>query len=286
MSYPDPKNPFSSPAVAPEMPPVGVAGYPTGIEYLRSYQYIFENPNWMMNVLAGFLCFLVAGSVPVVGIVGQLVFLGYQYELIQVLIVTGGTRYPDFDSNRLLDYLGRSLWPFLVGLVTTLPAVVVFYIGFFGVLALAVTGAAVGGEEVGAVLAVLLGGLGMVVLVAVYAAFIVVITPMVLRAGLQQDFAAAFDFGWVLDFAKKMWLETLLTGLFVWATGMLLIVAGMLVFCIGTYAAVAVMMLAHSQLCYQLYMVYLGRGGKPIPMKPLTPMTPPQPLSHPAGGHY
>jgi len=46
---------------------------------------------------------------------------------------------------------------------------------------------------------------------------------------------------------------------------------GTLAFCVGLYAAVAVATLAWSHLAYQLYSVYLSRGGTPVPPKPETP---------------
>ena len=57
MSY-DPKNPFASPSLPPPVATSHVAGYPDRIDYMRAYNYIFESPNWMMNVLWGSLCLL------------------------------------------------------------------------------------------------------------------------------------------------------------------------------------------------------------------------------------
>lgn len=282
MSYPDPKNPYSSPAFPVAAPAAAVAGYPDRIDYMRAYNYIFENPNWTMNVMWGFLCLI---STTVIPVLGQLVFMGYSYEVIEALCLSRGTRYPDFDLNRFGDYLARSIWPFLVNLLVAIPLIIVFYIGLIITVLLAAAGGAAGGDKFGPVLAILLGGIGFLGLTALMLVAGGLMLPMLLRAGLMQEFAAAFDMTWAMDFLKKTWVEIVLSYLFLMATGIVLELLGLCALCVGLFAAVAVVGLAFSHLCYQLYMVYLGRGGIPLPLKPapvavmppLPPAAPPMP---------
>src|SRR5262245_55760627 len=204
-------NPFQASAVSakPTAAPQGTIG-PFAIEYMRSYNYIFENPNWVMNVLWGFLCILSTALIP---ILGQLVLLGYQYEVVEALFLARGARYPDFDINRFAEYLGRSIWPFLVQLVVSLVLVPIMLIASFALMFLIGAAGAAAGDELGAVVA----GVGMLILVVVVIALSIgmmfVILPMTLRAGLAQDFGAAFDFGWVKDFIGRTWVEIILTTL-------------------------------------------------------------------------
>src|SRR5690242_1418081 len=130
MSYAGPPNPYASPTSPPvAIQPAGLAFKPIDrIEYMRSYQYVFESPNWTMNIVWGFLCLI---STMIIPVVGQLVLLGYQFEILEVLLRTQGARYPDFDANRFADYLGRSIWPFLVALVLMIPMIIVFYAAIF-----------------------------------------------------------------------------------------------------------------------------------------------------------
>src|SRR5688500_14632260 len=116
MSYAGPPNPYASPLAPPvAVQPASMPFKPIDrIEYMRAYQYVFESPNWTMNIVWSFLCLISQLLIPVVG---QLVMLGYKFEIVDGLLRTQGTRYPDFDANRFADYLGRSIWPFLVGLV-------------------------------------------------------------------------------------------------------------------------------------------------------------------------
>src|SRR5262245_53573473 len=97
----------NSPFAMPAFKPI------EGLQYLRMYNYVFENPNWVMNVLLTAVCTLIP-------VIGPIVMMGYQYEIMISLLMSGGARYCDFDFNRFADYLLRGLWPFLVGLVASL----------------------------------------------------------------------------------------------------------------------------------------------------------------------
>ena len=265
-------NPFQAPAFAAKPAAAPEAIGPFTIEYMRSYNYIFENPNWMMNVLWGFLCIL---STSVIPFLGQLILIGYQYEVVEALFLARGARYPDFDINRFADYLGRSIWPFLVNMIVGLvlmPVVVILALLLVG-LTLAAAGAA--GDDLGPVVAGVGFLLSFIVWLALSIGMMLVIMPMTLRAGLAQDFGAAFDFAWIKDFIGRTWVEVILTSLFLGFSGIVVILLGLLAFCVGMYAAIAIMMLAQAHIMYQLYMLYLSRGGTPIPLKPR--MAVPQP---------
>jgi hypothetical protein len=274
-------NPYAASIVPPAPTPLIPAGpLPTSIDYLRSYTYIFDNPDWLPTALILALIWLVAviaALIPGLGLIVQLFLLGYQFEVVDLLLKTQGRQYPAFDFGRFGDYLGRGLWPFLVYLVSTfvlaIGLVVVFFVGF---VLIAVVAAAIG-EDAGAVLAsvfVFVGIAGMFVAIFVGMFYV---TAMVLRSGLSQDFAAGFDFAWVHDFVRRMWVELLLAGLFLWITTLILELLGLMVFCIGILFALALVTLAFAHILYQLYAVYLARGGMPVAVKLATypPMQPP-----------
>ena len=273
-------NPFQAPAFA--VKPVEVVQPPPGpiqFEYLRAYNYIFENPNWVNTVLMWSLCILTAGFIP---ILPYLVLLGHLFEIVESLYLTRGTRYPDFDFNRFSEYLSRSIWPFLVGLIITLPLVVLAYAGIIAVVVAAAAAGAAGGDEVGPALAIVVGLIGFVLMMVFFLGIGLLLIPMMLLAGLQQDFGAAFDMGWAFDFVKKTWVEMILSMLFIQFSGLLIQIIGLMALCIGVYPASAIVFLAHAYMQYQLYALYLSRGGTPIPLKPRMPtyqpgyMPPPQ----------
>jgi len=240
---------------------------------MRAYNYIFENPAWMTTVLSLAVVFLFA-MIPGVGILLQLLFLGYQFEIIDWLLKSQGRQYPTFELGRLADYLSRGLWPFLVSLVCSVVLFPLIYIGLIvGVLAIAGISSA-GGDNLGPVLATMFGIAGFVVFFAVVFAAAMLLVTMVLRSGLAQDFASGFQVDWIKDFLSKMWREMLLAGLFMTATTLALEIVGLLALCIGLFFVIPLVLLAYAHILYQLYVVYLSRGGQPV----LPKLAMPQPV--------
>lgn len=277
----DPFSPFPTATPKPAAGSMPTPGFQ--FQYMRAYNYVFENPNWLTTVLLWALCILAAGIIPVLP---YLVLLGHFFEIIISLLATQGTRYPDFDFNRFGEYLGRSVWAFLVAMIFVVPMMIALYAGIIVVVLLAAGAASAGGDGLGPVLAIVVGLLGFVLVLALMIAASLFITPMVLRAGLQGDFGAAFNFGWALDFIKKTWLEMILANLFIQLTGMLLTFIGLLVLCVGIYPANALVFMAQAYMFYQLYLLYLSRGGTPIPIKPPAPnLTAPSAVVGPPPGY-
>ena len=256
MSQPDPYFPSAAPK------PPAPAGGPAQMEYLRSFNYIFENPNWLMNLVWSFLCQMAGQFIP---ILPGMVFAGYQFEMLEDLHNNGGTRYPDFDINRLTDYLGRGVWPILVLLLYALLAVFLG-IGFF--IATMICGGILGGaagDDFGPLIVMFGFLLGFLIVGLIVAGLAIYCTPMMIRAGLTQELGAAFDFRWVNDFVAKMWVETVLSSLFVFFSvfGLIVVTCGVAGIVLGP-----MMPFVSTHLMYQLYSLYVSRGGIPIAFKP------------------
>jgi len=202
-----------------------------------------------------FLCWLIAQVIP---ILPQIVSTGYQFEVLNGLLATKGAWYPDFQINRIGEYLLRGLWAFLAGAV-------VFIIWFFffaafvvcAVLALAALGNSGGEDMVGAGVTVAVGiGILLMALLAVVA------TPAALGAGLTCDLAAGLNVSWMMDFVAKMWLKIILASLFltIVSLGIVVLTCGLgllVVFPIASYMA--------THFYYQFYVAYLAGGGRPLP---------------------
>jgi hypothetical protein len=256
----DPTNPYSTPAAVSMPKPEGEAA----MRYMYSIQYIFENPNWMMNVLLATLCFLIP-------VVGPIVLLGYQFQIIESLLLRRSATYPDFDFNKFTDLLMRGLWPFLTAMIAQLvltPLMMILYFGSF--MCFGLIGAAISesNEALGGV-CMLLGFVFFFVAIMLLSVLIgLVMMPMMLGAGLTQELGPAFNFTFIKDFIARVWKEMILSSLFITAAAMILAPIGLLVFCVGMYAAMAVLMLANGHILYQLYNLYLARGGMALPMKP------------------
>jgi hypothetical protein len=272
-------NPYASPDMS-SMPAgaayVPAGPLPTSMEYMRAYNYIFENPNWLTTILLMGLLFIPA-MIPGVGIVLNLLFIGYQFEVIDGLMRSGGRQYPDFVFGRIGDYFGRGLWPFLVSLIGSFTFGAVVWVALFVIGLVAAGAEAAGGEEAGSTLTAILAiiAVGIIVPVGIVAAFVLV--AMLLKSGLAQDLAAGFDYHWIIDFLKKMWIDMLLACLFLGVTSLVLEILGLCAACVGILFAFPVILLAYAHLLFQLYAVYLARGGLPVIVKPRPVFMPPPP---------
>ncbi|HZT78856.1 MAG TPA: DUF4013 domain-containing protein [Gemmataceae bacterium] len=176
------------------------------MRYLESYRYIFGSPKWLTNVVAGAL----AQFVP---IVGPMVFTGYGFDIIEALHRNPGGPYPDFDTNLLSRYLTRGVWPFLVRLLAGFVLTPVFLALYFGGMAAIMATAGDDKSQASGMRPALILAL---VFVEVFLSLLLslVIMPLELRAGLAQDFAAAFAPAWVIDFFKRVWPQLILAQLF------------------------------------------------------------------------
>jgi hypothetical protein len=256
---------------------------------MLAYRFVFQSPNWVKNLLLGSLCFFVP-------IVGPMVLIGYLFEVIEWLhrrneeeklpwvesaggappegaIQTGpavsagdfqyaaAEQYPDLDVNRLQAYLMRGVWPFLVQMIVHLP-VGFLYAGLY-VLMMVLVG--VGGASGGPwwlFLGIFLIGFVLTLLLTVVSA--VVMVPLYLRAGLSRDFGSAFSMAFLKDFLKRVGKELVLSQLLLQASGVLLSVVGLLACYFGIFPAMVLWSIAGHHLDYQLYELYLQRGGEPI----------------------
>jgi hypothetical protein len=255
MSQPDPANPYQPPppAALQKLPPGG------GMDYMRMVSYVWENPNWLMSVVFIALCNLIP-------IVGPIVVLGYVFEVVLALLANQGRAYPDFNFNRFVEYLTRGLWPFLVALAASL-----VFVPFFCLFGIA--GAA---AEDAQAIATVLGIVVQLLMLIVVPVLMVGMQPLMLRAGLAQDFVKAFDFEWIKDFLRRVWLEVVLGMLFLMAANMVLSCVGLLACCVGVLVVGPIISLAHANFLFQVYSLYLARGGTPIPVA-ISAMQPPAP---------
>ncbi len=258
----DPRSepPFADPYVSPQAPPKPSAPS-RELQYLRAWQYVFDSSQWALNLLFG----VIAMIVPVIG---PILVNGYQFEVLEGLHRSGGRTYPDFNLERFADYLVRGVWVFLVALLASLVLAPFFLALYFGgFLAMALAASAAGDEEAAGVVFAVGTPLLILAIVVLASPLAVLLNPVMIRAGLAQDFATALNFDWIKSFISKTWKEMLVGTLFVAITGALATMVGLLLCCVGTYPAAVLAMLAQAHLNYQYYELFLQRGGEPIPLK-------------------
>jgi hypothetical protein len=88
--------------------------------------------------------------------------------------------------------------------------------------------------------------------------------PAMLHAGLARELRFRELMSFVRDFIQRMWKEEFLVLLFVMATAMVLSSIGVLACFVGVYFAAVAITMAEHHFLFQLYELYLKRGGKPI----------------------
>ena len=246
------------------------------MNYIASITDFFKSPKWGMNLLLG----LVALIIPAVGaiVLGGWLITGFWSRKDDENPAT----FPDFNFEHFMKYLEKGVWPFLVNLVTSIALVPVFIvIMFIPMIIVGALGSNSSGEGAG-----ILGMLMSLVMLVLYgvamAAIFFVGTPLMLRSTITQDFAKAFDFGFVKRFIILTKGEMIMAALFMLGVALVLMIITVVTCGIGAILALAaapVVMYSWHHLQKQLYKAYLSRGGDPVPVSPkLTDegATPPQ----------
>lgn len=258
MTFPS-GNPYEASSSLPPKPGMG----PQKMRYLESFQYIFAHPEWVTSVLLASVCMLIP-------VLNQILLQGYMFEIVESMHRFPGQLYPKFDFNRFSQYLMRGIWPFLVAMIVGFVVQMPLFCGIYGVFIAGMIGMSAGGDKQAAEAGIL------VMLPCFYLSIFLIIIivqivsmPFLLRAGLSQDFALSFKFGWVKDFLSKMWVEIVVSQLFLSAVSLFVILPlSCLTAFIGLLPLAVMWFLAHAHLNWQMYSIYLARGGEPIPLKP------------------
>jgi Protein of unknown function (DUF4013) len=229
----------------------------SAIDYRRALRFLFDDEQWFVTVLFVTLAMLVP-------LVGPIVALGFQGAVVQSLARGGAAALPPrFEIERLAEYLLRGLRLFVASLLLTLVlapiALVILFTGNVGAVVLfsretAVT-SLLGCVAVGAMAAVF---------IAVMVLAVAAITPLLVRASLDPDVAAIFDFAFARDFLNRVGRETVLSQLTHLAISLALFFGGVLACFVGVFPALAFGTLVQAHLMGQLYLLYLARGGRRI----------------------
>jgi Protein of unknown function (DUF4013) len=231
------------------------------MNYTASVSDYFKSPKWMMNTLLAGVCVFIP-------LVGPMVIKGWLLTGFWGRDDERPETFPDFDFNNFGKYLERGLWPFLVSLVSslvfTVPAFgIIFPLSMFMGVLMPNDHSSAGGCAAGLIV-VLMTAFYLVLVVGL----MVVLTPLILRASMMQDFVPAFNFAFVKRFIALTWKEMILASVFQFAIGIAFGAVGAILLCIGLYFAMVPVYFAWVHLHKQLYRLYLSRGGDPIPVSP------------------
>jgi hypothetical protein len=225
------------------------------MQYMRSVQFIFDRQNWMTNILLAGVCMLVP-------IAGPMVLSGYLFEVIDALRLNAERQeYPDFDANRLMDYLTRGDWPIVMQLVLSL--IIGVPLGLIAAVLM------IGGVAIAAATKtpawVPVFQFAMFLLIMIVTLLTMFVTmPAELHAGLAREFNFGGMMTFVRDFNKRVFRELALSILFIMAAIFVAEFVGMLLFCVGIYFTLAAVVMSQYHLKFQLYELYLERGGTAV----------------------
>ncbi|MFC2172627.1 DUF4013 domain-containing protein [Acidobacteriota bacterium] len=222
------------------------------MNYMRAVNFIFEHPRWWLLALIGGLSFFVP-------IVGPLVFMGFLVEEIERYHRTKSDTLQEFSFDRLGPYLMRGLWPFLAGLVL---AVILIPVILVPALIFLVIPGALDLESAMPFFVIAF----VIICVAICLIAALAAVPITLGAALGQNLRAALSWRFIKDFVSKMWLEILVTMLFLVVLAIVAEIIGLLACGIGIYCTLALVTVSQWHLYWQLYELYLERGGEPVPL--------------------
>lgn len=234
------------------------------MNYQASVTDFFKPQKWGMNMLLGAVCILIP-------MIGQLILAGWA---ITQLWGRGDdehpSNYPPFDFQYFTKYLTRGLWPFLVQIACSIVIMPIIMIVFF--VPMMIAGPAMQHHEAASIMLMCFGfGAYMVLILGLN--FILV--PLSISATLAQDFVPAFNIAFVRNFLSLVWKDLLLTTLFLFAVGIVMMIVAICTCYIGAFALCPVVIFAWQHLQKQLYLLHVSRGGMVLPRSPKLSDLPP-----------
>ncbi len=242
------------------------------MRYRESITDFFKTAQWRSNLLLGAVTLLIP-------LIGPLVLGGWHITCLWARRDGDDPAdLPPYDFQFFGKYLERGLWPFLVGVVASLvivPVMMILMLLFF--LMITLSGPANGGQLTGnAVLMILLVIVPLQVLMQ--AVYHVMVTPLMLRATITQDFKSSFSLRFMKSFLALTWKELLVSLLFIFATMVCMAALAVVTCYIGAIITAPVVFFSWHHLQKQIYQTYLTRGGEPVAVSPkLRDLPPPLP---------
>jgi hypothetical protein len=218
----------------------------------------FRGPHAWPNLGLTLVCLLIP-------VVGPIVMMGYLVGVERALAENIDADAPKFDFGKFAFYLMRGVWPFLVGMVLGLILVPLIW----GIMVLGMGGGVLLQHHpwLGVVL-IVAAVLGYVALLAVYS---VATAPLILKAGLQENFAAGFDLKFLGDYLKRVGLLALGIGVLMFLIAVSASLVSLCLLCVGPLVVSVLANFVYTHIQMQLYREYLARGGTAIVMKPEAP---------------
>jgi hypothetical protein len=224
------------------------------IDWGRAFKSPFQSANCLVNLL--WMC--VGGLLTSVIIGGPLMY-GYMAEVAEQRMGGRDRNWPDFEPNRFGDYLVRGLWPYLWGIIWTLPLILIMAIPIGITVATCIQL-----SEINLSLpAVLMGIVGGVASALTAVLCIMMMSISMAHSAIRNDFLKGVDFAWTLLFIRKMFWTMLGVAIIYSIASLILHSLGVLACFVGVLPAYGYSMLIASDLVAQLHDIFVTRGGPP-----------------------
>jgi len=227
-----------------------------------------------MNLLFLGVCFLIP-------VIGPLVASGYYLRCFQAW--HRGEIYPEFDFDYFMEYLKNGLWPFLCSLLVTLvslPFVLVVIL-----VPIVVMISSLQSDSSIAPGALLLLFAGMAVAFIIEAIVMLLLIPITIKSGVEQDFKAGFSLRFIKDFFRRVGGKLLVIEIAFFFVAIVAVFVGYLALIVGVYFAMAWLAFARWHAYSQLYSLYLERGGIELEFSEALSSIPANKLPPPPGGY-
>lgn len=239
------------------------------MDYLKGYKVFRNDPEWMRKIGIGTLLLLSAMVIP---IAGQVVLVGWQALILRRAVAGQDAPLPrlDFDLNYLGKLLGTGFKAFIVRFLWGLPvgilAGALFVCIYFGILAVALGGAATDVGEAAGIGMMCCTGAAFLIFVPLVVVLSIPGGVAAMRAELTDDLNQGLRLREVLDFTKQMFRPLFVGSLALWLVGALLGVLGLLACYVGAFFVAVIGMVAQAHLYAQVYRAWLEQGGEPLPI--------------------
>jgi hypothetical protein len=248
-----------NPYYASEQPPVASPVFDSEafqpiheLDFGRMIKSPFQSPNWLVNLFWMFIVEILA-----LFVVGNIVYLGYAGE-VAIARSGGRTRnWPDFQLDRLTEYLLRGLWPFLWQMIGFAALSIVVGVPI-SIGAVATAALADGGPPFFAILSgVTTGAIGFLAMIA--ASYI--LFAVTLKSLLANDFMAGMDLVFVKSFCVNMVFTMLLAVLYFVIISTVATLLGALLCFVGLFLVSPILRLITCDFLAQIHDIHLSRGG-------------------------
>lgn len=214
---------------------------------------------------------LLAGLFTIIPVIGPMALNGWRAEMHQRLRLRDPRPLVPLTFNDLVARLPQGMPVYLTRLVLQ---VVLGTVGTFvgcvmgaGGFVLAVFVSLGGGRGADFLPVYLLWTVGTVLVIALMALFLPWMNGALTRVELTEDLGQALRLDELRDYFRRTWGDTIVAIVPFALVAVALVLAGLVCFLVGAYFAVILLQVASTHLRWQLYELYLWRGGSEVPVK-------------------